>query len=260
MPKTVPFAAFVTLCVIALVATVALILSVHRRETAVVLRKPLPSRLLPVGRTAAAGDPAVIWVEMLSDSPRVMLFHNFLGADECQALIAMAEPRLARSTVQANGLEESRDRTSYTTNLGKSETLLVRTVERRVVALSGGYPLDNLEPLQVVRYKPGQFYKPHYDYFPRGKKGTAEALRRGGQRTVTFFIYLNALPDDEPGGGTSFPKLGLTVRPRLGTALFFSNLLPDGREDPRVLHSGDTLQHAVKYGLNAWFRQQAFVL
>lgn len=201
--------------------------------------------------------PDTIFVEMLSDNPRVMIFHNFLSADECQHLIQLAEPRMAPSTVQLETLSTTPDRTSFTTNLQRHETPVVKQVESRAVMFAN-YPMENLEPLQVVRYHPNQFYRPHFDYFEKGKRGTKEALARGGQRTVTMFVYLNSLPVEETGGATVFPELNLRVKPKAGTAVYFLNVTPDGQEDSRLLHAGEAPKMSTKYGLNIWFRQRAF--
>src|SRR5205085_1514242 len=138
------------------------------------------------------------------------------------------------------------------------ENKLVKDIEQRLVMFSG-YPLSHLEPLQVVRYQPGQQYTGHYDYFVPGAQGTKEALSRGGQRTITYFIYLNDLPEDETGGATFFPKLQIKFKPKTGTAVYFSNVLPNGKEDSRMLHGGEPPMKSVKYGMNAWFRMKPFV-
>lgn len=205
-----------------------------------------------------SSDPKhVIHVEWIKNHPRVILLHNFLCPEECNHLITLADPRMQRSTVQTKTLEKHPDRTSFTCNLKKSETEVARQIEQRASVLTG-YSLKNLEPLQVVRYTPQQFYKPHYDYFPLGKSGTKEALERGGQRTITLFVYLNNLASDETGGVTVFPKMNLSVKPTMGTALVFCNLLPDGSEDSRTLHGGQPPAKSTKYGLNIWFRQKEF--
>ncbi len=220
----------------------------------IIVRQPSLSRALPLQLT---GVEAPVWVEMLSDYPRVMLLHNFLLPAECDYLVQLAEPRMSPSTVQTTFNARSADRTSFTTNLERHETRRVAAIEERA-ALVSGHPVCNLEPLQVVRYEPGQFYKPHYDYFVPGARGTERAVQRGGQRITTLFVYLNNLDRDDPGGCTAFPKLNLRIRPERGMALLFSNLLSDGTPDTRMLHAGEPPTRSVKYGLNVWFRQRAF--
>jgi prolyl 4-hydroxylase len=219
------------------------------------LTKPLSHKQISAIRIPQLPD--TVFVEMLSDNPRVMIFHNFLSPAECQQLIQLAEPRMAPSTVQLEKLATVPDRTSYTTNLLKHETDVVKQVESRAVMFAN-YPMDHLEPLQVVRYAPNQFYKPHFDYFEKGKRGTKEALARGGQRTVTMFVYLNTLPAEETGGSTIFPELKLRIKPKAGTAVYFMNITPDGQDDPRLLHGGEPPTMSTKYGLNIWFRQKPF--
>ena len=41
---------------------------------------------------------------------------------------------------------------------------VVKALRQRMAHLVG-YPEGALEPLQGVRYVPGQFYKPHHDYY-----------------------------------------------------------------------------------------------
>jgi prolyl 4-hydroxylase len=92
-----------------------------------------------------------------------------------------------------------------------------------------------------------------------GAAGTTAALARGGQRTITMFVYLNNLDEFETGGGTRFPKVNnLTIRPVRGQAVIWNNTLPSGVEDDRTLHGGDPPKQSTKYGLNIWFRQKEF--
>jgi prolyl 4-hydroxylase len=53
------------------------------------------------------------------------------------------------------------------------------------------WPLENGEGMQVLHYRPGAEYKPHYDYFAPNEPGTPTILKRGGQRVGTLVMYLN---------------------------------------------------------------------
>ncbi|MFX7866488.1 hypothetical protein ABTK37_21040, partial [Acinetobacter baumannii] len=44
------------------------------------------------------------------------------------------------------------------------------------------------EGLQVLRYRPGAEYQPHYDYFDPAHVSTPGILKRGGQRVGTLVI------------------------------------------------------------------------
>lgn len=96
-----------------------------------------------------------------------------------------------------------------------------------------GAPTDFVEPLQVVSYINGQSFGLHHD--------SGEVDDSGGvsfsapRRIATVFVYLSTLKEDE-GGETSFPLLPLKVSPQAGTAVVFSNVLPNGLPDPRAVH------------------------
>ena len=54
--------------------------------------------------------------------------------------------------------------------------------------------------------------------------------------------------DDLSGGGTVFPRLGLSAFPRSGSALFWLNLSGDGDVEYQSLHSGCPPVRGVKWG------------
>ena len=101
--------------------------------------------------------------------------------------------------------------------------------------------------LQAVRYHPGEFYKPHHDYYNACETWTS------GNRHFTFLIYLNA---PEAGGETAFPRLNLTISPVAYTALVFNNCLDNGEPDERSLHEGVAPTAGVKYAINGWVRSK----
>jgi uncharacterized membrane protein YgcG len=118
---------------------------------------------------------------ILSQQPDIVRLEEFMTPEECRHVIKVAEARFTRSPVQGDaGVNEiSKDRTSSTANLKRGEDEVIRRIEERASRLTGIAP-HHWEPLQVVKYEPGQYYKPHYDYFPANKPGSAQALARGG--------------------------------------------------------------------------------
>ena len=192
--------------------------------------------------------------QILSTSPRLEVHTAFMSDAEAAEVLALTHNRFNRSSVvqEGTGIQLADPaRTSYSVYLAHGETPLIRTLEGRAAALVG-LPVQNLECLQVVRYQHGQFYKPHFDYLPV----TAD-VQVNGQRQATLFAYLNDLPVEETGGGTYFPVLQQTVRPKLGNAALWMNVA-NGEVDPRTLHGGETIAHpsTVKHGMNFWFRDR----
>ena len=72
-----------------------------------------------------------------------------------------------------------------------------------------GIDKDHFEQLQVVRYKPGQLYKEHWDACWEKDK-CQDFVKRGGNRYATFLLYLN---DDFEGGETYFPLRNIKIKP-----------------------------------------------
>ncbi|MFT3719651.1 2OG-Fe(II) oxygenase [Pseudorhodoferax sp.] len=201
-----------------------------------------------------AGDRRV-HVISVQRSPRIVVFGDLLAADECEALVDLARPRMARSrtvATQTGGEEINVDRTSDGMFFQRAETDLIARIEERIARLLC-WPVQNGEGLQVLRYGPGAEYKPHYDYFDPGEPGTATILRRGGQRVATLVMYL---AEPEGGGGTVFPDAQLEVAPKRGNAVFFSYERP--HPSTRTLHGGSPVVVGEKWIATKWLRQNEF--
>ncbi len=218
---------------------------------------PVPDPL-----AGAQGLPATIRlpdrevrVVMAMRDPRVVVFGGLLSHDECDALMALAEQRLARSeTVQTDtgASEVNAARTSQGMFFERGENELCGRIEARIAALTG-WPIDHGEGLQVLRYQAGAEYKPHYDYFDPAQPGTPTILKRGGQRVATLVMYLN---DPEAGGGTTFPDVKLEVAPVKGNAVFFS--YERAHPSSKTLHGGAPVTAGEKWVATKWLREGVF--
>ena len=187
--------------------------------------------------------------------PRVVVLGGLLSDEECDALIAAAGPRMARSlTVETRtgGEELNPDRTSNGMFFNRGESELVQRIEARIARLVH-WPLENGEGMQVLHYQRGAEYKPHYDYFDPAEPGTPTILKRGGQRVGTVVMYLN---NPVRGGGTTFPDVGLEVTPQRGNAVFFSYDRP--APATRTLHGGAPVIEGEKWIATKWLREREF--
>ena len=188
--------------------------------------------------------------------PRVIVFGDLVSDDECEALIAAARLRLARSLTvetQTGGEALNIDRTSDGMFFERGENAVVARLEQRIATLLQ-WPLEFGEGLQILRYSPGAQYRPHFDYFDPGEPGTPTILRRGGQRVATLVMYLQ---EPEQGGGTTFPDVGLEVAPKRGTGVFFSYDRPDPAT--RTLHGGAPVLAGEKWVATKWLREREFI-
>jgi prolyl 4-hydroxylase len=196
-------------------------------------------------------------VEVLASvrQPQVVVIGGLLTEEECDALIAAAQPRMQRSLIvqtSTGGDEESPDRTSRGMFFERGENPVVARVEDRLSRLVG-WPVDHGEGMQVLHYRCGAEYKPHYDYFDPDEPGTPTILKRGGQRLATLVMYLN---NPARGGGTVFPDLKLEIAPQKGSAVFFS--YPVAHPASQSLHGGAPLLEGEKWVATKWFRAGVF--
>lgn len=160
---------------------------------------------------------------------------------------------------------------------------VIQCILERASAFQGHVPLSHTEPLQLVRYRSGEYYRAHYDAW----KGSGPAAQ--GNRETSFFVTLRSrgllgsgAQEGEAvtrGGarvsaGTSFPRLrrrfahdglceaiecgegveGIVAKPVALSALFWVNLMEDGSVHPGSLHQGLELPRGEveKIGMNIW--------
>ena len=201
-----------------------------------------------------AGDRKVSVLVSMPD-PQIVMFADFLSKNECDRLVETARPRMQRSlTTDMKTGHNKLDavRTSRGMFFQRDENPLVRSIEARIAQLLS-WPVENGEHLQVLHYRPGDRYEPHYDYFDPTAEGSAAVLARGGQRVATLLIYLR---EPERGGETTFPDLGLRFAAKRGCALFFSYDRP--HPSTKTLHGGAPVIAGEKWVATKWLREGVF--
>lgn len=183
--------------------------------------------------------------------PVIIQMENVLTDEECDLLIEWAGERLQPSTViDANsGAEKAAaGRTSKGMYFNLRENQVISRIEKRIAEITS-YPVENGEGLQVLKYKVGEEYKAHFDFFPEKKVNQT----KGGQRVATMLLYLNNV---ESGGETIFPKTNLTVVPKKGSAVFFHYGNSLGEVDRMSLHSSIPVKAGEKWVATKWIRQK----
>ena len=244
-----------TVALAALEETLAGFLKEHAQANGLPAPVPVPEPDLTDAPTSLVVNGHEIKVVMTLRNPRVIVFGNLLSHDECDELLELARPRLLRSetvVTRTGASEVNTARTSEGMFFGRGENTLCTRIDARIGALLG-WPVENGDGLQVLRYRPGADYKPHYDYFYPTQPGTPSILKRGGQRVGTMVMYLNT---PERGGATTFPDVNLEVAPVKGNAVFFSY----DRAHPmtRTLHGGAPVTMGEKWVSTKWLREGRF--
>jgi prolyl 4-hydroxylase len=171
---------------------------------------------------------------------------NILTPGECERVIQAAQRLgLERSTVaEKSGNQTSGIRTSSHVFLLDSDPI-AQTLKSKVHQLTGVSP-SRMERVQVVHYRPGQEYKPHFDACNDGCDGGKDM-----PRTQTVMFYLNTV---DQGGHTRFPNAGVSVAPKQGRAVHWYNIDNNKQNLPCAFHGADPVRRGEKWGATVWIR------
>lgn len=190
--------------------------------------------------------------DRISESPQITVIRGFMSSDECDYVINRGAPALRHSqTGDPLAGQATVNQTRTSSDMGfdvERMDIVIRLIEERMAAACG-VPREHGEPLVLLHYAPGQEYKNHFDFIDTGEWET----RFGGQRVVTFLVYLN---DVEAGGATVFPRANLSMRGNKGDALFFRNVTASGEPDPLTLHHGAPVEAGEKWLASKWIRER----
>ena len=183
--------------------------------------------------------------ELVSSDPHIEIIRGLLLPDECAHLIQRAEPLLRPSLIDDPLTGRGKPdpiRTSHGAALvPHEEDLVVQAINRRIAAATGT-SASHSEALYVMRYTPGQQYRPHMDALAGLKN----------QREWTAIAYLNEAFE---GGATAFPDVGVTVRAATGDLLVFRNADSNGEPDFRMRHAGEPVTGGEKWIATRWIRR-----
>jgi len=183
-------------------------------------------------------DEDILW-----DEPLIAYVENFMTPRDCHRIIDYAEPLLERSMVaekSGNALHSGRTSSEVFLKNGECES---NDYHRGVVSEFFGVGEFTFEDSIVINYKEGQEYRPHYDGM-----GTRTKNRR-----ATAICYLN---DVAEGGETIFPKLNISVKPKMGSLLYFQ--YDFGKEiDSYTLHGGSpVIGNNEKWIMTIWMKHK----
>jgi len=169
--------------------------------------------------------------------PKVM--RGVITDEECEYIKTVSKEKLKPSTVGDDFTEDHDIRKSETAWLDRDDPVIKRVITRCVDDTSV------CERLQVVRYTPGGFYKPHQD----------ANIEHSNRRKHTFIFALN---DEYEGGETIFPNLNMSFKLKKGDVLQFDTLDSWGRIPYKAIHSGAPVSNGEKWIANLWVHQSRY--
>jgi len=170
--------------------------------------------------------------------PRV--FHDVITREEREYIMKRSHDELQPSVVSTSRVLNENVRVSDTAWISRENDPVIDGIIRKCLKYVDR-PIENCESLQVVRYKPGGFYKLHHD-----------VLDQPNKRMYTFIMCLN---DDYEGGETVFPNIGKSYRLNPGDILLFDNLDNYEYKTSKALHQGNPVKNGEKWICNLWVRK-----
>jgi len=191
-------------------------------------------------------DPTVYKVPV--EEAEIFAVSEFMSAAECDHLMGLIDA-VAKPSQVFDEVYQAMYRTSYSGDVDPNDSF-VKMVERRICDLLG-IELPWGESVQGQRYRPGQEFREHCDWFDTLSDYWKDEVLRGGQRSWTAMVFLN---DVERGGITEFPRLGIRIAPQRGALLLWNNAKPDGTPNDATLHAALPVEAGVKYVITKWFR------
>jgi hypothetical protein len=181
---------------------------------------------------------------------------EFVTDSVCDWLIEQARPNLKRALIyDPVGGKDIADhmRTNSAAGFDLMHADLVQIAVQARMSAATGISIHNFEGPTILHYAPGEEITNHYDFVnPRIPNYQAEIEKRG-QRIVTFLVYLN---DDYEGGETDFPSLNLRYHGGRRAGLFFTNALPNGEADVRMVHAGLPPKDKEKWLMSQFIRNR----
>lgn len=220
-------------------------------------------------------------------SSQIHILHDFISADECEAIRKAAEPTLHRGTVAdgAGGSKLSENRKAWqagVTFAAENPNDPILMVKKRLFAYANnatgyGMELPGQEDLMSIQYfgsgvdnpTPDR-YTPHCKWsscksnFDMSSSSYTSCVSSGdgecngfphkkGGRVATMVMYCD-IP--ELGGATNFQHANVYVKPKVGAAAFFSYLDPITMksEEGFTTHSGCPVLLGTKRIAVQWMR------
>jgi len=192
-------------------------------------------------------------IRVNNENLEIYKIENFLNNEECDKLIQNINSSnlLDSQTININEKNVVNSfRTSKTCHFEYTD--FINNIDTRICKTIG---INNrfAEKMQAQKYVIGQEFKLHTDYFDNDILSKNDSIK--SQRTWTFMVYLNDMPDESSGGHTCFPYAYLSFQPKRGMAIIWNNL-NKGNVNIFSHHQGMPILKGEKYIITKWFREK----
>ena len=177
----------------------------------------------------------------------VKVFKSILNPDQVRSILAKCDFKPSAVIGPTENKVQPKSRISDT--WWYQNEALCRQLIGRVGLDTSKY----FEKIQVVRYKPGGFFKPHHDSVASPSTDRNWNFKNHGHREYTLLIWLSD-PTDYEGGETHFPSINQSYKLNSGDAILFPNV----RDGKLInLHGANPVMKGEKKVCNLWIHERA---
>ncbi|VDL79312.1 unnamed protein product [Nippostrongylus brasiliensis] len=218
-------------------------------------------------------------IEVLNKNPILVIFREFAPQHFVEDFMRDVE---RKQLFEQGVVKKGEENTSVLSSIRRANGTWIEHMEmsgaarlfRKVTSLLPFVNFQNTEPWQVLSYKTGGHYVPHYDYIDYSSIHNWDDLMWDhGNRFATFLVVLRRAA--KGGGqflefdasqsfrdGTVFPTLKQTVVAAPGDAVFWTNMDYSGAKDEDSIHGACPVYDGVKVATVLWIhtKEQAIFL
>jgi len=138
--------------------------------------KQLDAQIDLQARLSALALPSAPAGETVCERPNIKIIRAAFTMEECDYMIGAAAPLLSRTLVVDGNTDQSRadpHRTAWGVSFlpGSLDMPIVRLTEK--LAATARTIFSHAEPLTVLRYRPGEEYRPHHDFLAENESDLA---------------------------------------------------------------------------------------
>lgn len=187
--------------------------------------------------------------------------NNFVSSEFSEKVINYFSDKLHQSDVLTDVEYSQRLRTSsdYYIDVNLIQNFEIQSLIvgiQNKISEHSGLPLENQELLTIIRYKPGEEFKPHFDALDTNSEYFQFEKKLGGQRLKTYIICLKQA---EMGGFTGFPKINKNELLRPGDCIWWDNVDKFGNIYEDSIHCGRCPIIGEKWILTCWIRENKYI-
>jgi prolyl 4-hydroxylase len=190
-------------------------------------------------------------IKRLHETFHIYEVDNFIDEEVCLNACELIRKTSTKSTIGSDAKDAgyATSRTSFTSYFLEKDINyeIIHGIEDKIHEILN-IQLKFAEPIQGQWYQVGQEFKEHFDAFSEDK----ETVSIFGNRTLTAMIYLNNV---DGGGYTSFPKIKMSIKPKMGRLIIWQNI-SDSKIIQESLHIGEPVTSGEKFILTKWFREK----